>query len=142
MRTGRPLAIGTTVLAALLVGGCATGTIGDNPPGVSDSCVPRMTVSPTTATAGGSITLMSQDVCDVAVPADGWQVGVGSTGDSTSLVTIRTTESFDGSFEVTLTLPADFPSGTAYVGVDNGNDSRCGDTGSCAAATGSFEVTR
>lgn len=141
MRSERFLAIGMTVVTAILVSGCAVGAVGGEGTGSNDYCVPRMTVSPTTVTAGASVTLTSEDVCDVAVPANGWQVGAGNTGGGASLVTVRTTESFDGSFKVTLILPEDFPSGEAYVGIDNWDYSPCPDNASCAAPSISFEVT-
>lgn len=141
MRTGRDLVIGTTAITAMLVSGCAPGTSGGAATGTNDYCVPRMTVSPTTATPGASITLISEDICDLAAPVHGWQVGAGSTAGGGSLVTVRTTESFDGSFEVTITLPADFPSGKAYAGIDDWDYSTCPDNASCAVPLVTFEVS-
>jgi hypothetical protein len=141
MRTGHHLAIGTTVMTAMLVSGCATRTSGSEATGTNDYCVPRMTVSPTTVTPGVSITLSSEDICDLAAPAHGWQVGVGSTAGGGSLVTARTPERFDGSFEVTIVLPTDFPSGKAYAGIDDWDYSMCPDNASCAVPAVTFEVS-
>lgn len=140
MRTGRHLASGATIVAVLLVSGCAPGGDGAAPSVPGYACVPRMSVSPVTASPGASITLMSKDVCDVAVPAGGWQVGAGSVGSGDHLVTALTTESFDGSFAVTITLPVDFPIGAAHAGVANWDYPPCLDNAGCPGASASFEV--
>ena len=106
--------------------------------GGHESCLPRISVSPSTAVAGGQITLASSDVCGADVPAEGWTVEVGHNG--RALVSHTTLEPFDGSFELTIDLPRDFPEGLAFVHVDNWDYSSCDDTGSCASIDVGFEV--
>lgn len=105
-------------------------------------CVPRVLITPSVAAPGEVITLTSDTECQATVPPGGWRIVAAHVGREPA-VSVTTTERFDGDFEVTLTLPNDFPEGEAYAGVDNWDYSFCNDTNaSCASATGDFTVTR
>lgn len=91
-------------------------------------------------TPGGTVTISSQDTCETAPPADGWEVGAGHVGDGDLAFSVTTMETFDGSFEVELTLPADFPPGEAYAAVANWDIGDCNDTVSCASPSDTFQV--
>ncbi|WP_368499570.1 hypothetical protein [Herbiconiux sp. A18JL235] len=107
-----------------------------------DSCLPGLEVAPSPAVAGASITISAPDPCGVEVPDGGWEVVVtlGDGGDP--VLTRTTTQPFDGSFELTIDLPADLPPGQAYVDVANWTYVPCDDTGtgSCATAARPFEI--
>ncbi|MBD8584504.1 hypothetical protein IFT77_02015 [Frigoribacterium sp. CFBP 13729] len=53
---------------------------------------------------------------------------------------VTTTETFDGSFQVELTLPTEFPLGEACAAVTNWDLGDCDDTGSCAGPSSTFQV--
>ena len=97
-------------------------------------------VDPKTVSPGGTITLRSDTTCDNEPPQEGWVVTAAPVGNQKELATATTHDRFDGSFRVTLTLPADFPAGDAYTGIDDWDYSFCSDNGSCASATGDFTV--
>jgi hypothetical protein len=132
----------TPVTAALVLVVLASGAacpspqahLGDGP------CVPRIEVSPVRAVPGGTVTISSEDTCDTAPPTDGWKVGAGRGGDGDPLSSVTTTETFDGSFQVELTLPTEFPLGEACAAVTNWDLGDCDDTGSCAGPSSTFQV--
>jgi hypothetical protein len=127
------------VVVSLALGGCTAINTATNP--ASGYCVPRVHVEPATVHAGDTITVVSDDSCGVAVPGGGWLVVAGHVGDGgKGQVTVRSSDLFDGSFRVELTLPDTFPVGEAYAGVDNWDFSPCADTASCAAPMGGFTV--
>lgn len=99
-----------------------------------------MQIEPATIHPGDSITVVSADKCNVKVPGSGWTVVAGHVGNGKALVQVKSSDKFDGSFRVELTLPADFPIGEAYAGVDNWDYSTCPDAGSCASPMSSFTV--
>jgi hypothetical protein len=103
-------------------------------------CVPRITVTPSEAHAGDTVTVESSDVCDVTVPRNGWRVVVSPTGDRGPKTTVTTSAAFDGAFSVTLTLPDDIPEGDASAGVENWDYSTCDDAASCAGPYSGFTV--
>ena len=128
-------ACGVLVLVAGVLTGCASsGGAGGG------GCVPRMTVSPRVAHPGDTVTLATRDVCDVSVPEGGWQVDAFPTGEDTPHVSVRTHEPLDGSWSVSVTLPADFRAGDAAFGIENWDYSTCPDDASCAGPFGYFRV--
>jgi hypothetical protein len=130
---GGRVKVGVVALVVLLpLGGCSL--IG----GAQESCLPRITVSPSPAVAGEPIVLASADVCGADVPAEGWSVVLGHAEQPP--ISVTTAEPFDGAFEVTVDLPPDFPAGRAYVNIRNWDYSTCDDTGSCATLDVGFEV--
>lgn len=132
----RPM-VGLVVLTAcVLVSGCA---VLDESPG-GTNCVPRMSVSSDEVVRGEVVTLVTADVCEVALPSGGWRVSAGHVGDGTALITAETDEELDGSFDVSLELPADFPTGDAWIGIENWDYSTCADAGSCAGPSTTFTV--
>ena len=104
-------------------------------------CVPRMSVTPNPAHPGDTIRVESSDVCKVAVPAEGWHVAVHPSGSSSGSVDVTTSEPFDGTFSVPLTLPEDFRLGEGSAGIENWDYSTCPDDASCASPYGSLDVT-
>lgn len=129
--------LGLVGLAALaLLSGCVGR--GEPPAG---GCVPRIMIEPAEVSAGETISITSDTACDDAAPSGGWVVGAGHIPGGEPLVSVVTDEQFDGSFELSLTLPADFPEGEAWAGVQNWDYSFCAANASCAAATGDFTVT-
>lgn len=103
-------------------------------------CVPRLTVTPSQAHAGDTLTIESSDVCEVTVPRDGWRVVVSPTENRGPETAVTTLEAFDGSFSATVTLPDDIPEGDASAGVENWDYSTCDDTASCAGPYSGFTV--
>ncbi|MFG6475601.1 hypothetical protein ACFXP7_04360 [Microbacterium sp. P06] len=97
-------------------------------------------MDPRIASPGETITLSSDTACGNETPEGGWVVVAAPVGDQQAAVTVKTNVEFDGSFRVTIDLPADFPKGDAYAGIDNWDYSFCSDNGSCASATGDFTV--
>jgi len=129
----------TAALVLVVLAGTAACSSGGTQP-ENGPCVPRIEVSPVKATPGGTITITSKDTCETAPPADGWKVGAGHVGDGDPTFSVTTMETFDGSFEVEMTLPADFPTGEAYAAVTNWDIGDCHDTGSCASPSDTFQV--
>jgi len=128
-----------TVVLALALGVPALGGCG----ALSGSgCVPRMSVEPSHASPGDTITVTSDDTCGVPIPQGGWAVGAGHVGGGVNLpVSVTSDRKFDGSFTVHLTLPDNFPLGEAFAGVNNWDYSSCTDANSsCAGPTGEFYV--
>lgn len=124
-------------LALMTLNGCAMISPS------SGYCVPRVHVEPTSVRAGDTVTVVSEDRCEVTVPTGGWLVVAGHVGDGgNGPVQVRSSEPFDGSFRVDLQLPKDFPAGEAYAGVINWDYSTCPDTASCAGPLGGFTVER
>lgn len=123
------------VMATLALTGCATIGLDDG------TCVvPLVRVAPATAHPGDTITVVSDDSCDVEVPNGGWVVVAGHVGGGKTLVQVTAKNVFDGQFRVELTLSEDFPVGEAYAGIENWDYSTCPDNASCASPTGSFTV--
>jgi hypothetical protein len=104
------------------------------------ACVPRMTVTPSPAHPGDTITLESSDVCEVTVPRDGWRIVVNPPGDSGPRIAATTSKTFDGSFSATVTLPHDIAPGDALAGVENWDYSTCDDRASCVGPFGDFTI--
>lgn len=128
------IAVIAVVGMTLALTGCAANNIGGG------SCVPRMRIEPATIHPGDSITVASADKCNVKIPGEGWDVVAGHAGGGKALVHVKSSDPFDGSFRVELTLPHDFPVGQAYAGVDNWDYSTCPDAASCAGPMSSFTV--
>lgn len=103
-----------------------------------DDCLPGLSVTPNPAVAGETVTVTAEE-CDVSVPDEGWTIVLGHAGGG-PIVTESTTQAFDGTFELTVELPPDFPDGPAYVDVANWVYVPCDDTGSCASAERPFDV--
>lgn len=131
----RTVALVLTV-AAMTMSGCYM-----SPPPPA-GCVPRITISPAVASPGDTITLESDTSCDDPLPDGGWIVTAAHTGSAVVLTQTTSDDQFDGSFAATLVLPADFPHGQAYAGIENWDYSFCegAGSGSCASATGEFMV--
>ena len=132
----RPVMGLVALTACVLVSGCAVlnGGPGDT------NCVPRMSVSSDEVVRGEVVTLVTADVCEVAIPSGGWRVSAGHVGDGTALITAETEEQLDGSFDVSLELPGDFPTGDAWIGIENWDYSTCADASSCAGPSTTFTV--
>jgi len=129
--------IGLLVLTACVpVSGCAILHEGQG----DTNCVPRMSVTSGEVVRGEVVTLVTADVCEVAIPSGGWRVSAGHVGDGTALITAETDEELDGSFDVSLELPADFPTGDAWIGIENWDYSTCADASSCAGPSTTFTV--
>lgn len=118
-------------VTAGLMSGCALLS-GPNP------CLPGLAVTPSPAVAGETVTVTAGE-CDVAVPDAGWTVVLGHA-EGAPIVTESTSQAFDGTFELTVELPSDFPEGPAYVGIANWVYVPCNDTSSCASADRPFDV--
>ncbi|MEO8527686.1 MAG: hypothetical protein ABI435_01260 [Pseudolysinimonas sp.] len=130
--------LGTGLAAlALMVSGCTSTS-----PPASSFCVPRFTIEPSVASPGDTITLTSDTTCDVEPPGGGWSVVLAPVGQLELGVRTNVADGFDGSFSITLSVPATFPSGEAFAGIENWDYSTCSDTagGSCASATATFTV--
>lgn len=128
--------------AAVLVAGCTYSSAPE-----SGFCVPRLTIEPSEASPGDTITLESTTVCDVDVPRDGWIVQVAPVGETALGVESSVPDAFDGSFRVEVVLPAGFPPGEAFAAIANWDYSDCNapadrnSSGSCAGASIDFVVT-
>jgi hypothetical protein len=132
----------SVAIAVLALAGC---TYSGPPPWPSSYCLPRFTVEPAVVSPGESITMTATDECDVTPPGSGWVVLVAPVGQPASGVSTTVTDGFDGSFSVTVEIPATFPSGEAFASIENWDYSPCDDTsvngaGSCASASASFTV--
>ena len=66
-----------TLVLALALGVPALGGCGALS---GSSCVPRISVEPSHASPGDTITVKSADKCDVKVPQGGWVIGAGHVG--------------------------------------------------------------
>ena len=128
-----------TLVLALALGVPALGGCGALS---GSSCLPRLSVEPSHASPGDTITVKSADTCDAPMPQGGWVIGAGHVGGGVdSLVSVTTDQTFDGSFSVRLTLPESFPVGESFAGVKNWDYSNCGSAvESCASASGNFYV--
>jgi hypothetical protein len=131
-----PMRLGPTVAAFVLMpllGGCSGLP--------AAGCVPRLTIEPAVAQPGSVIVVNSDTTCGDRVPDGGWIV-TATSGDDDRHVSIITTDSFNGSFSVDLSLPQDFPAGEATVRIENWDYSFCSGSGSgsCASASGDFMV--
>lgn len=131
MRRSATLLLGIPLVLTALAGCSAPAPV----------CVPRLSVTPNPAHPGDTIRIASSDVCDVAVPAEGWRVVVHPSGSSGSTVSVTTSAAFDGSFGTSVTLPEDFDEGEGSAGIENWDYSTCPDDASCAIVSGSFIVT-
>ncbi|MBD3942731.1 hypothetical protein IF188_13600 [Microbacterium sp. NEAU-LLC] len=136
-RTAAVLAV--VALFATALSGCSWSGV------PAEGCVPVIVVSPSTVAPGDMITLSSDTPCDVTMPDGGWSIAVAPVGAGDEPLALATTDApFDGSFEVTVRLPTDFPEGDAFARVDNWDYSFCSGagSGSCASASGDFTVGR
>jgi len=122
--------------ACVLASGCA---VLQESPGAGN-CVPRMSISSDEVIQGDAVSLVTADVCKVEPPPGGWRVSAGHVGDGTALISAETDEAFDGSFDVSLELPDDFPTGEAWIEIEDWDYSTCADTGSCAGPSTTFAV--
>lgn len=139
MRVRGFVAVGLAlVVGAGAMSGCTASSGGVGPRG--GGCVPRLTVVPATAHPGEIVTVSSKDVCRDRVPDAGWEVSVTQPIEGGRRVSVRSSDRFDGSWSVPITLPRDFPAGETAVGIDNWDYSFCDDTGSCAAVSGVLQV--
>ena len=131
-------------VAAIAVFAVAAVTSGCASPPPDGWCVPRITVTPSLASPGESITLTSDTKCDAPLPRDGWVVSAAHVGDGDEpLVSLISQDEFDGDFTATLELPTNFPLGEASAGIENWNYSDCsGSSGSRASPSGGFTVER
>ena len=102
--------------------------------------MPHITIEPAVVSPGGSITMASDTECDAAPPTDVWKIIVAPVGQAYLGVSANVTDEFDGSFSVMLEIPAYFPSGEAFAGVENWDYSECPDNASCASASGGFRI--
>lgn len=105
-------------------------------------CVPRMTVEPSSASAGDRVTFSSHDVCDVDAPETGWRIEAHTSGEDASSVLVRSSEPFDGSWSTDLVVPSDFAVGEASISVANWDYSSCPDDASCAAPIAELTITQ
>lgn len=135
MRVAQLTLVSATAMAVLLMSGCAS-----SPAPRSDLCVPQLKVAPSLPRPGDTITVTTKDHCDVDVPANGWLVVAAPVGELQAAVREVSRERIDGTFEMEVPLPSDFPAGEAFVRIENWDYSECSGSGSCASASGSFTV--
>lgn len=130
VRTVTTLAVLAVVVTALV----AVGVSDRNWSGRAVArCLPaRLHASPDTVAPGGSLTVWSQAAdCDLGYrPGKTYTVALHHPGQSTP--TMVTTVAEDGSFRLTLAVPATFPSGPAAVIVHGSPMDHCDDGSSCA----------
>ncbi|RDV44124.1 hypothetical protein DOE76_13845 [Leifsonia sp. ku-ls] len=139
LRTVTTLVVLALAVAALVIVGMAD----PNWSGRSAArCLPaRLTASPGTVAPGESLTVSSTGAdCDLGYRAGHtYTVALHHPGQSTP--PIETAVAEDGSFRLTLTVPATFPSGPAAVIVHGSPMDDCHDTGSsCAGYAASVTV--
>jgi hypothetical protein len=132
-----------TLAVSSALAGCAASPVFGPPAG----CLPRFTVTPDTARAGDTVTFSTTDECDVDVPDGGWRIEVQHEGanlpeDSAFADAARSDDAFDGSWSVSVPLPASMESGAASVSIANWDYSTCPDDASCAGPSRSFTVAR
>ncbi|GAA4267561.1 hypothetical protein GCM10022256_31730 [Frondihabitans peucedani] len=126
-------------MLALVVGalaGCATPAVDRG------GCVPRFSIEPGVARVGDSLEFSSRDVCAVDVPRTGWRVAILVPGSAEARATVRSTETFDGSWTVRIVVPPGVPAGQASVTITNWDYSSCPDGASCAGPSAEFTVER
>ena len=104
------------------------------------ACVPQLEVTPNPAHPGDRVQVRSSNVCGVAVPREGWRVDVSSGGEQHSVVSATTSQAFDGTFSVTVTLPNGIAEGDASAHIQNWDYSTCPDDASCIGASGYFTI--
>jgi hypothetical protein len=76
------------------------------------------------------------------MPAGGWVVKAAPVGQLDFAVrTVAETKLVDG-FSATVVLPADFPVGDAFAGLESWDYSGCPDNASCASPSASFRVAQ
>jgi len=137
MSVGR--ALGVAAIAAMVLSGCVSAPPVSSPP-ADDYCVPRVTISPTEVRPGDTITVSVESGCEAPMPNGGWVVIAGPVGQLDLAVrTVTEAELVDG-FSATVELPASFPVGEGFAGLDGWDYSDCPDTASCASPTASFRV--
>lgn len=115
--------------------------------GPTAGCLPRFTVTPDTARAGETVTFATTDECDADVPDGGWRIEVQHGGedvpeDTAFADAARSDDAFDGSWSVSVPLPADLEPGAAWVSIANWDYSTCPDDASCAGPSQTFTVAR
>lgn len=115
--------------------GLASCTAGAPP----TACIPELTVAPDAPRAGESIEVRSDIPCPGTSPAEGWTIrilpeGMPSTSGNAAPGTEATVvPDANGTFAITMTVPAGMPPGPARVTVSNYYDHvPCDDHGSCA----------
>ena len=126
-----------TVGASAALTGCTA-----SPESGTTGCVPRFTVTPDTARAGDTVTFSTADECDVDVPDGGWRIGVSDDRGVRDDDLVRSSGTFDGSWSVSVPLPADLRSGEGMLGIENWDYSSCPDNASCAGPFGNLTITR
>jgi hypothetical protein len=136
----RTSAIPRFTLCAAALAFSLSGCITTSPPPSTSLCTPRFTIEPAVVPPGGTITLASDTECDAAQPNGGWSVLIAPVGRPDEGVRTTVTDVFDGSFSVNLSVPATFPIGEAFAGIENWDYSECRGSGSCASASASFTV--
>jgi hypothetical protein len=135
----------SALAAALALGLAGCGPVRLGPP----PCLPApLQVTPSTASAGGTVTVSSPAAdCDLGYAARHTYAvtlsaqGVpGAPGTRTPPVEVEVAA--DGSFSVALAIPDDFPRGDAFVVVTGSPYDECGHdgTGSCAGYTAPIPV--
>ena len=124
-------------LCAVVLTGCAQTRPGM---GGAGGCVPLVSVQPQTVVAGDTITVTIAPGCNPETPADGWMIIGSPVGNLDAAVRTPLAADFADGLEVELQLPASFPSGPAFAGVDEWDFSSCADNESCAGPTTDFVV--
>ncbi len=124
------------LVLSLSLYGCSTSAIPD-----PTYCMPLVTVSPSSVHPGDTVTITVDDGCTMPTPEGGWELIAAPVGQRDVAVTGSTEADLSAGFTADLVVPADFPTGEAFAGIDNWDFSQCADTsGSCASPTGNFEV--
>lgn len=134
MPIGRVLAV--VAIAAMVLSGCVSA------PPAESYCVPRVTVSPAEVRPGDTITVSVESGCDADMPSRGWVVIAGPVGQRDLAVRTLIEAELVTGLTTTVELPADFPLGEGFAGLDAWDYSGCPDNASCASPTGSFRVVQ
>ncbi|QHC67632.1 hypothetical protein GSU68_14355 [Rathayibacter sp. VKM Ac-2759] len=139
MRSRAAVTVLGLLACALALGGCAMSSppVGDDGPA---GCVPLVRIEPRVASPGETVTVVVADGCDLETPEDGWDVVVAPVGGLESGVRSVVSTDLGEGFSVDVVLPADFPAGEAFGGIDGWDFSHCPDSASCASPTGDFTV--
>ncbi|SDQ11086.1 hypothetical protein SAMN02800687_0360 [Curtobacterium sp. UNCCL20] len=136
-RSQRIAAVVLTVAVSTALTGCSA-----SPEYGRAGCVPRFTVTPDTARAGETVTFSTTDECDVDVPGGGWRIEVSDSEGHRHEDRAHSDERFDGSWSVSVPLPAEMQPGDGMLSIANWDYSSCPGDASCAGPFGNLTVTR
>lgn len=122
-RSSTVSALAAMGLLALCLTGCTTPS----------GCLPAtLSVAPTTASAGGSVTLSSPAAKCSLDYTSGHTYSIILTNKGVAGKPVTATVARDGAFSTEIPIPADFPHGTAYLIVTGSPHDNCENGQSCA----------